>query len=103
VADTALAGPCVLDVQWLGYWGEQPTGIACGEPSFATVSLACPHEHADTARICPGCAVDVQKAHGMLTCKRCWDAPGRRHKCMMLVVIDWDSGEKTIAQEAGDA
>ena len=93
-----LTAPCGLDEDWLGFWGEQPSGSACGEPSFATVSFACVHEHIDTVRICRGCAVDVQRAKGMLTCKRCWDS-GQRHACYMLVAIDWDSGEKTIAQE----
>jgi hypothetical protein len=99
VPDTAVAVSCTLDVQWIGFWGEQPSGVACGEPSFATMSLACPHEHLDKARICPGCAVDAQRAAGMLTCPHCWDGP-ERHACLMLVVIDWDSGEKTIVQEA---
>lgn len=81
---------CNLDTQWLGFWGERPSGIACV------------HEHIDTERICSGCAVDVQMANGMLTCKRCWDSD-QRHPCYMLVVIDWDSGEKTIAQEPNRA
>lgn len=96
-ADIAAA-PCNLDEQWLGFWGEPPSGIPCGEPSSATVSLACVHEHLDNERICPGCAVDMQHAAGMITCKRCWDSD-QSHTCFCLVVIDWDSGEKTIAQE----
>ena len=97
MADT-LTAPCLLDEDWLGYWGEQPSGTPCGEPSFATVSLGCVHEHLDSVRICWGCAADVQQAKGMLTCPHCWNGP-ERHACYMLVVIDWDSGEKTIAQE----
>ena len=93
---------CHLDTQWLGFWGEEPTGTACGEPSFATLSLACVHEHIDTERICWGCAADVQQAKGMLTCKRCWDSD-QRHACYVLAVIDWDSGEKTIVQEPPSA
>lgn len=94
-----LTAACHLDVQWLGYWGEKPSGIACGEPSVATVSLGCIHEHIDTVRICAGCAVDFQQAAGMITCPRCWDAE-QGHACYCLVVIDWDSGDKTIVQEA---
>jgi hypothetical protein len=97
MAETVTA-PCALDSEWLGNWGEQPSGTACGESSFATVSLACVHEHLDTMRICWGCAATVQQAKGIMTCPRCWTASPRRHACYMLVVIDWDSGEKTIAQ-----
>jgi hypothetical protein len=78
MADTATA-PCNLDEQWLGFWGIPPTGVACGEPSNATVTLACVHEHVDAERICAGCAADMQQAAGEMTCKRCWEAPGNRH------------------------
>jgi hypothetical protein len=98
VADT-LTAACSLDLEWNGYWGDQPSGIACGEPSDATVTLACIHEHIDEARICWGCASDMQKAAGTITCKSCWNGP-ERHACHMLVVIGWDSGEKTTVQEA---
>lgn len=97
-----LTAPCNLDVQWLGYWGNKPSGIACGESSGATVSLACVHEHVDQVRICRGCAADIQQAAGMLTCPRCWDSV-QGHACYCLVVIGWDSGEKTTVQEAGHA
>jgi hypothetical protein len=97
VAETMTA-PCFLDTQWLGYWGEHPSGVACGDPSSATVRLACVHEHLDEARICSGCAADMQQAEGMITCKSCWDSTGDKHTCYMLVVIDWDSGEKTAVQ-----
>ena len=50
-------------------------------------------------RVCPACASDMQKATGELTCLRCWNGEDR-HVCYMLVVIDWDSGEKTTVQEA---
>jgi hypothetical protein len=100
VTTETITAPCMLDEQWLGFWGEHPSGIACGEPSSATVSLACIHEHVDTVRVCSGCAVDMQYAAGEITCKRCWDAPGLRHACYCFVVIEWDSGEKTIVQEA---
>ena len=95
------AAPCNLDTQWLGFYDDQPSGVACGEPSFATVRLACIHEHVDEVRICSGCAVDMQHATGIITCKRCWSSLLRTHACLMLVVIDWDSGEKTIVQEPG--
>lgn len=49
----ATAAPCNLDTQWLGYWGEKPAGVACGQPSAATVTLACPHEHIDTVTHLP--------------------------------------------------
>jgi hypothetical protein len=94
---------CVFDLEWhAAYWGGKPTGIACGEPSFATVSLACIHEHVDRPRACWGCASDVQQARGTLTCPRCWDGL-ESHKCLCLVVIDWDSGEKTIVQDPASA
>ena len=95
-----LTAPCGLDEQWLGFWGEQPTGIACGEPSNAIVKFACVHEHVDCARICWDCALDIQQARGLMTCKPCWDSGDQRHACQTLVVIEWDSGEKTIVQEA---
>ena len=95
-----ITATCEFDLEWNGYWGDTPSGIACGESSFATVSLACVHEHVDRPRACSGCAADVQQATGELTCPRCWNGP-QRHACMCLVVIDWDSGEKTIVQEAG--
>lgn len=97
--ETGTSAPCHLDVQWLGYWGGKPSGIACGEPSSATVSLGCIHEHLDSVRICPACAVDMQHAAGCLTCLRCWNGP-ERHDCYCLVVIGWDGGEKTTVQEA---
>jgi hypothetical protein len=97
-AAPASAAPCFLDTQWLGYWGEHPSGIACGDPSEALVTLACIHEHVDQARICSGCAVDMQQAKGFITCKQCWDG-AERHSCYMAVVITWNSGEKTIVQE----
>lgn len=95
--ETGTSAPCHLDVQWLGYWGDKPSGIACGGPSSATVSLGCIHEHLDSVRICPACAVDMQDAAGGITCPRCWRWHG--HDCYCLVVIDWDSGEKTTVQE----
>jgi predicted amidophosphoribosyltransferase len=96
-----MTTPCVLDLEWHArYWGGEPAGVACGEPSFATVSLACVHEHVDRPRVCWGCAADMQQAKGMLTCPRCWNGP-ESHKCLCLVVIDWDSGEKTVVQEPG--
>ena len=106
MAETVTStAPCFLDLQWHGYWGAKLTGIACGEPSSATISFACVHEHVDTGRICDGCAVDMQQAAGAgtLTCPRCWDAPKSAHTCYCLVVIDWDSGEKTIVQEVPGA
>jgi hypothetical protein len=98
MAEIVIGALCGLDEQWLGYWGELPTGVACGEPSTATVTLACVDQHVDAVRICRDCAVDVQQAAGTLTCKRCWDGDPK-HACYMRVVIDWDSGEKTIVQE----
>jgi hypothetical protein len=99
MADTAVAVTCHMDTRWDGYWGEKPAGIACGEPSAATVSFACIHEHLDRVRICAGCAVNIQHAAEHLTCPHCWNGP-EQHDCYCLVVIDWDSGEKTIVQEA---
>jgi hypothetical protein len=97
-AERVDAKPCSLDVQWLGYWGKKPTGIACGEPSCATARLTCKHEYrADAVRICSGCATGMQQASGQITCKRCWDA-GDRLVCYMAVSIEWDSGELTIVQ-----
>lgn len=99
MAETATeADPCFLDIEWFGYWGAKPTGIACAEPSVGKISFACVHEHLDQGPICAGCAADAQQAAGQFTCPRCWDAT-RGHVCRMLVVIDWDSGEKTIVQE----
>jgi len=89
--------PCFLDLQWHGYWGDKPSGVACGEPSSAAVGLACVHEHVDGGRICAGCAADVQQAAGTLTCPRCWNSQ-ERHACYCLVVIYWDGGGKTIVQ-----
>jgi hypothetical protein len=88
---------CVLDTKWLGFWGQEPSGVACGEPSDATASLGCAHEHADVIRVCSACAADIQQASGELTCKRCWDGPGR-HACYMLVTIKWYSGDRVIVQ-----
>lgn len=91
-----LTATCLFDT---GFGCDTATGIACGEPSSATVSFACIHEHLNRVRICYGCAADVQRADGLLGCPRCWESPVP-HDCATLVVIDWDSGEKTIVQEA---
>lgn len=81
-------------------WEHDGRGQVCGEPSTAVLSTACRHEHVDTGiRICWPCAADVQQAAGLLACVHCRE--GRRpHICYLLVVIEWDSGEKTIVQEA---
>lgn len=97
----ALSAPCILDTEWHGlYWGGTTSGIACGVPSSATATLACVHEHIDEVRICYGCVAEMCQVAGEISCPRCWDSE-KGHACCMLVVIDWDSGEKTVVQEAG--
>lgn len=100
--DADLAASCNLDQNWLGWYGGKPAGIACGEPSAATLTLGCLHEHVDTIRICYGCSADVQQAARKITCKQCWgdrfEDPGAA--CWPRAVIDWDSGEQTVVQAA---
>jgi hypothetical protein len=95
--DTATI-PCRLDLQWDSL-AEQPTGIPCGEPSFATATFACLHEHVYKVRICPACAVDLQAVTGVICCPGCFSTLEHSHDCRCLVVVDWDNGEKTTVQE----
>lgn len=100
LAAAPAVASCVMDLDWHARWeGAKPSGIACGEPSAADYTAACVHEHLDTVRICAACAVDVQYASGTLTCPHCWlgSVP---HACLNLAVIEWDSGERTVVQEA---
>ncbi len=78
------------------------TADSCDEPAMATITFACIHEHVDQPRSCASCAVDVQHCAGDMICPHCRDATVP-HVCMCFVVIDWDSGEKTIVQETVDA
>jgi hypothetical protein len=97
--------PCDLDENWLGWHGFDPTGIACGKPSVATLTLVCLHEHIDTVRVCAECGADVQTAGSLcqITCKRCWGDhfQDSGHACWMQVSFNWDSGGHTVAQTAG--
>jgi hypothetical protein len=72
--------------------------VFCGEPPAGVITFACIHEHVNRTAACAGCAAEIQRAAGLLTCPRCEDGP-EPHECLCLVVIDWDSGEKTIVQE----
>lgn len=97
--------PCLMSAADLkprepGGWIPEP--VPCLESPAATITFACVHEHVDQPRACYGCAAEVQRAAGMLGCPRCEDGPGS-HPCLCLVIIDWDSGEKTVVQEPGRA
>lgn len=97
-APVPVTAPCAFDIEWNGYYGDRSTGITCGDPSAATVTVACVHEHIDKPRACTGYALDVACAAGEITCPHCWNGPDR-HDCYGLVVIEWDSGERTTVQE----
>ena len=94
-----VTATCEFDLEWNGYWGDAPSGIACAEPSFATVSLACVHEHIDTPPACAGCCAEVQQCTGILTCPRCEDGP-EPHECLCDVRITWLDGTVTVVQTA---
>lgn len=76
-------------------------GVTCDEPSVATVTSACVHEHVSTEQCCADHAVVIQREASDIICGGCRDAGKDAHECIPLIVIDWDSGEKTIVQEAG--
>jgi hypothetical protein len=95
-----------MDISWFNeVTGTRPAGMACGEPSIGTSTYACVHEHVSIVPVCAGCAVDLQQAADHLTCPFCAysEKAEDTHDCYCLVVIDWDSGERTVVQEAGDA
>lgn len=83
--------------------GGDPAEV-CGEPYCATVTFACVHEHIGAARICSGCALEVQMLAGSHTCLRCEDGGPESHECRCRVVITWDdkTASDTIVQEAAD-
>jgi hypothetical protein len=85
-----VADTCLID--------HPRTADSCDEPAMATIIFGCAHEHIDRPRSCAACAVDVQHCAGDMICPHCRDGTAP-HVCMCLVVIDWDSGEKTIVQE----
>jgi hypothetical protein len=99
VDELTEAAPCDLDANWPGSREQPMADVACGEPSIGTAVSACLHEHVDRTPLCAGCAVDIQQAAGTLMCPHCWMG-GERHDCYLLIVIEWDSGEKTIVQAA---
>lgn len=78
-------------------------GGPCEDGSQATVRWACVHEHMSEFRVCWPCAADIQQVAGQMVCRRCEEAREQPHSCHPRVVIDWDSGEKTIVQEAPHA
>jgi hypothetical protein len=98
---TAMGIPCTLprsvDVSPDGKF----TGAsACRGPSIALASFACVHGHFDTPNVCTGCASDLQRSAGDLTCPRCEDDP-EPHECLMTVWIAWfDGSPVTVVQEA---
>lgn len=94
--DLCLMSAVDLQPHRLGGWIAEP--VPCPELPAATISFACVHEHIDRPRACYGCAAEIQRAAGMLCCPRCEDGP-HMHACPCLVVIDWDSGEKTVVQD----
>jgi hypothetical protein len=98
--DPCLMSAAGLEVDETGGWIPDPH--PCTEPPAATVTFACIHEHVDKPRACYGCAAEVQRVAGLLSCPRCDYGPDP-HACTCLVVIDWDSGEKTIVQEPAHA
>jgi hypothetical protein len=76
--------------------------VFCGEPPIGTITFACIHEHVNQVSACATCAVEIQRCAPDIVCPRCEDGP-EPHECLCLVVIDWDSGEKTIVQQPGTA
>jgi hypothetical protein len=81
-------------------------GEPCGEPSVCVIRAGCVHEHLLEWRACSGCAVDEQKAAGIIWCKRCLMTGPVPHDCLPLVVIAWDEGYRepeatTMVQPGG--
>jgi hypothetical protein len=73
--------------------------VTCGAPSVGVLVMACVHEHVETPGICAACAAEIQRAGPGWLCSLCDDGP-QAHPCEPFVVIEWDSGEKTVVQAA---
>lgn len=97
MAETVTDGRCSLPDFGPG---DSCAGVTCDEPSVATVTAACVHEHVAVDRCCAAHAVVIQREAPDIICGGCRDAGEAAHECVPRVVIDWDSGEKTIVQEA---
>lgn len=98
-----MAEPCAL---WGDLAGVPLHGEPCGEETICVVRQGCVHEHLTEMRMCPGCAVDEQKASGLIFCGRCAMTGPAPHDCPPLVVIEWDEAYRdpepvTVIQKAG--
>ena len=102
MAELTMNATCTMSATDPRDNGPDPPLFPCGERSVAVITFACVHEHVNLVSACAGCCAEVQQCTGILICPRCEDGPGP-HECLCLVVIDWDSGEKTIVQEPGRA
>jgi len=86
-----------------GYPGDPgPVPYPCDEEAACTITFACIHEHIDRPRACSGCVVDVQRCAPDLLCTPCQGCE-QPHDCPVEVLLEWDSGDKTIVQEISNA
>ena len=78
---------------------EAGVPVTCDETPIGTLVMACVHEHVEKLPVCVGCGAEVQRGAGEWGCSACAENDKEPHPCLPLVVIEWDSGEKTVVQE----
>jgi hypothetical protein len=101
ISVTGNPATCMTFADWV-LPAERHTQDLCGEPSVGVVVAACMHEHVNRRPVCAACAVELQRGWGPFnpyTCQHCFESP-QSHDCFPLVMIEWDSGERTIVQKA---
>jgi len=95
-----MSASCTLSDTDLQVNGPGVPYGACGLPSLGVVTFACIHEHVDVADVCATCAVELQRASGLLVCPHCEDG-SQPNECLPHVQIEWlDGTPATKVQEA---